>query len=361
MAADLDREYMELALSLAERGRGSTSPNPLVGAIVVRDGTVVGSGWHERAGSDHAEITALREAGSKAIGATLYVTMEPCCHFGKTPPCTDAVIRSGVSRVVAAMTDPNPRVCGGGFFRLAERGIKVETGLCEEAAQRQNEAYVKHIRTGIPFLTLKIAATLDGRIAARDGTSRWITESAARVRVHRMRAWNDAVMVGSGTVIADDPLLTVRDAAGKDPLRVVLDSRLRTSPDARVYTPGTIVAAGDDSDPGRAAEFERRGVEVWRAGTSDGHVDIGGVLKHLGERGIVSVLCEGGSGIATAVLRHHLADKICFFIGPKILGDGLQAIGDIGAGTMGSALDLEHVEIEALENDVLVSGYPRYR
>ncbi len=205
--SDMDRDYMELALSLAERGRGATSPNPMVGAVVVRDGAVVGRGWHERAGGDHAEVGALREAGDKAIGATLYVTMEPCCHFGKTPPCTDAIIRSGVSRVVAAMTDPNPRVCGGGFFSLAERGIAVEAGLFEDRAKKLNEAYIKYIRTGIPFLTLKLAVTLDGRIAARDGTSRWITGPESRERVHRIRAWNDAVMVGSGTVIVDDPSL----------------------------------------------------------------------------------------------------------------------------------------------------------
>jgi len=375
MVTEQDRNYMALALSLAERGRGTTSPNPMVGAVIVHGGVVVGQGWHERVGYEHAEVAAIREAGGNARGATLYVTMEPCCHHGKTPPCSDAVANSGITRVVAAMTDPNPLVCGGGFAYLRLGGIEIESGVLEDRAMKLNEAYLKHIRTGTPFLTLKLAVTLDGRIAARDGSSRWITGPEAHKRVHRMRAWSDAVMVGAGTVAADDPLLTVREVEGKNPVRIILDARLRTPPDARVYDRvpqnvqkhfggpggGAIVFAEDSADPARVEALKRGGVEVVNVDAPGGRVDLNEVMKVLGGRGMTSVLCEGGRAVASSILLGRIADRLAFFIAPKIIGDGLDAVGDIGIGSMGRALVLRDPEIEVLGKDVLVAGYPVYR
>jgi diaminohydroxyphosphoribosylaminopyrimidine deaminase / 5-amino-6-(5-phosphoribosylamino)uracil reductase len=359
MLTDQDRAYMELALSLAEKGRGATSPNPMVGAVVVRDGVIVGKGWHKRAGGDHAEVIALREAGDRARGATLYVTLEPCSHQGKTPPCTGPILSSGISRVVAAMTDPNPRVCGGGFACLRDGGIEIETGLLEDRASKLNEAYLKHIRTGLPFLTLKLAVTLDGKIAAKDRSGGWFTGIEARARVHAMRAWSDAVMVGAGTILADDPLLTVREVEGKNPVRVILDPRLRTSPGSRVYHGGGAIVFAADS--AAIDVLNAAGVEVIRAPAPDGRIDLNGVLKVLGSRGMTSVLCEGGRTVATSILRERIADRVAFFVAPKILGAGLDAIGDIGIESMDTALALRDIEIEALGHDVLITGYPDYR
>jgi diaminohydroxyphosphoribosylaminopyrimidine deaminase/5-amino-6-(5-phosphoribosylamino)uracil reductase len=358
---EADRYFMTLALDLAEKGRGCTSPNPMVGAVVVRDGVIVGRGYHRRAGEDHAEVIALRAAGERAAGATLYVTMEPCCHQGKTPPCTDAVIRSGVRQVVAAMTDPNPKVCGGGFACLNHSGRECITGVLEERARKLNEAYIKYITSGIPFVTLKLAITLDGRIAARDGSSRWITGPEARKRTHLLRSWSDAVMVGSGTVLADDPQLTVRDAEGRDPLRIVLDSRLRVPPDARVFSDNrVIVVTADSSDPNTIAERERRGIEVWKIGSGD-RIPISETLTRLGSRQITSILCEGGGTLASSLIREKQADKLMLFIAPKLLGNGIDAFGDIGVSSIGESLILRGMETETMGDDLLVTGYPEYR
>jgi len=261
----VDRGFMERALALAARGRGMVSPNPMVGAVVVNGGAVVGEGWHRKAGGPHAEVFAFREAGERAKGATLYVTLEPCCHHGKTPPCTDLVIGSGIARVVTAMRDDNPLVCGKGCAQLAAAGIAVEVGLMEKEARRLNESFLTFIRTGRPFVTVKLASTLDGFIADSAGKSAWITGPEARKLVHRWRAWSDAVLVGAGTVLADDPRLTVRDAEGSDPLRVVVDSHLRTPPGAKVVGDGTvIIAATDEADEGKARALEDAGATVWR-------------------------------------------------------------------------------------------------
>ncbi|MHB9028538.1 MAG: bifunctional diaminohydroxyphosphoribosylaminopyrimidine deaminase/5-amino-6-(5-phosphoribosylamino)uracil reductase RibD [Candidatus Latescibacterota bacterium] len=361
MVTEADRCFMALALELAEKGRGYTSPNPMVGAVLVREGVIVGRGYHMRAGEDHAEVIALREAGDQAAGATLYVTMEPCCHHGKTPPCSDAVIRSGVLRVVAAMTDPNPKVCGGGFARLAHSGVGFVTGVLEERARKLNEAYIKYITSGIPYVTLKLAVTLDGKIAARDGSSKWITGPEARKRTHLLRAWSDAVMVGSGTVLADDPQLTVRDAGGRNPLRVVLDSRLRVPAGARVFSDNrVIVATAASADPDKTAELERRGVEVWRIG-SEGRIPLSETLARLGSRQITSILCEGGGALASSLVKEKLADKLALFMAPKLLGNGIDAFGDIGVSSIGEALTLREMETESIGDDVLVTGYPEYR
>jgi diaminohydroxyphosphoribosylaminopyrimidine deaminase / 5-amino-6-(5-phosphoribosylamino)uracil reductase len=353
---------MELALSLAEKGRGLTRPNPMVGAVIVRGDEIAGQGFHRRAGGDHAEIVALAMAGERARGATLYVTLEPCSHYGKTPPCCEAVARSGISRVVAAMTDPNPLVSGRGFVYLREHGVAVESGLLEDRAALLNEVYLKFIRTGRPFVTLKLAVTLDGRIAARDGSAKWISGPESRKRVHRMRALSDAVMVGAGTVLADNPRLTVRDVEGQQPVRVVLDSRLRIPEDALVYDGGAvIVITSDSADEAKAGALRRRGAEVIAMRSSGGFFDLAEVLDMLGGRGMSAVLCEGGSTLATGLLRSGLADKVAFFVAPKLIGAGIGAVGDLGIDTMERALELKNSTMEIVGGDALVTGYPRYK
>jgi len=352
---------MEKALALAEKGRGTVSPNPMVGAVVVRDGTVVGRGWHRKAGGDHAEVIALGEAGEAARGATLYVTLEPCCHYGKTPPCTDAIVRAGVRRVVAAMMDDNPNVCGNGCAELARNGIEIVVGVCENRARRLNEAFLKWIGTGRPFVTLKLAATLDGRIADRDGKSVWITGPEARKHVHLMRAWSDAVMVGIGTVLADNPALTVRDVPGKNPLRIVVDSRLRAPLDAKVFADGDVlVVSTEEAERALPALFENSGIEMVELPARDGRVELGALLDMLGKRDVTSVLCEGGASLATSLLRERLVDKVVFVTAPKILGGGLPSVGDIGIESIDRALKLRDSTVEIFGNDVFVSGYPDY-
>jgi len=361
MENETDRKYMAQALSLAEKGRGSVSPNPMVGAVVVREGVVVGRGYHRRAGEEHAEVAALREAGEKARGATLYVTLEPCCHYGRTPPCTDLIREKGVKRVVAAMRDENPVVCGRGFAILESSGIEVVVGVLEKEARRLNETYLKYITTGTPFVTLKLATTLDGRIADGRGKSRWITGPAARKMVHRMRAWSDAVMVGVGTVLVDDPSLNVRDVEGDDPLRVVVDSRLRTPSGARVLADANVILAVTDSaDTERVRSFERMGGRVWTLESENGRVSLSALLKRLGEREVTSVFCEGGGTLAASLLRGKLADKVIFTVAPMILGSGKPAVDDMGVTDLGDAVRLDDRVIETLGEDMIVSGYPSY-
>ncbi len=362
MGTETDIHYMSLALSLAEKGRGKVSPNPFVGAVVVRDDTVIGQGYHQKAGDDHAEVIALREAGKIARGATMYVNMEPCCHYGKTPPCTDAICESGIRRVVMAGIDENPRVCGLGIGYLRKNHVETSVGVLEDRSRKLNEVYLKYIKTGVPFVTLKLAVTLDGRIADSERKSSWITGPETRKRVHLWRAWSDAVMVGVGTVLADDSMLTVRDVDGSDPLRVIVDSRLQIPLDSNVFADdNVIIATSDTVDKARLNSFEQTGVEVWKLYSENGWVSISALLSKLGEREITSVLCEGGSILATALLKERLIDKVVFTIAPKILGSGIQAIGDIGIKHIQDAIILKEIEIEKIGDDVIVSGYPVYK
>ena len=360
--ADIDRHYMEIALSLAEKGRGTTSPNPMVGAVIVRNGEIVGQGFHCKPGGDHAEIAALKEAGDRARGATLYVTLEPCCHYGKTPPCTESIIKGGIRRVVFAMTDPNPLVCGAGSTRLREHNIETESGILEIQARKLNEAYLKFTSAGIPFITLKMAMTLDGRIAARDGSSRWITGPEARKRTHLLRASSDAVMVGVGTVLADNPRLTVRDAAGSNPLRVILDSFLRSPLNAQVFSDErAIVFTGNQPDNAKLQELNKRGIVTWKTESEEGKISLKNVLQKLGEHSITSLLCEGGAALATSLLCDRLVDKLYIFIAPKILGKGIDGIKDLGIESLSNAIHIKNREIEELGDDILITGYPDYR
>jgi len=352
---------MKVALALAAKGRGSTSPNPMVGAVVVKNDIIIGTGYHEIFGGEHAEIIALKNAGDKTRGATLYVTMEPCCHYGKTPPCTDEIIRSGITRVVAATTDVNPLVCGGGFQHIRLHTIETTVGVLEKEARKLNESYFKFMVSKLPFVTLKLAVTLDGKIADSHGKSAWITGSETRRRVHLMRSWADAVMVGVGTVLADDPLLTTHEVPGKDPVRVIVDSWLRTPFDARVFNDThVIIAANARSDSEKAEALRRRGNEVWMFESAVGRVPLTDLMNRLAERSITDVLCEGGAVLAGSLLNERLIDKVIMFIAPKLLGDGYNAVSDLNRGGIDNNLRLRDVTFEQVDDDIMVTGYPEY-
>lgn len=327
-----DSRFLRQALSLAGRGAGRTSPNPMVGAVVVADGAVIGTGYHRSVGSPHAEVHALEQAGEAARGATLYVTLEPCAHHGRTPPCTAAVIASGVRRVVAAIGDPDSRVNGRGFDALRAAGIQVEDGVLAREAEQLNEGYLTRVRQGRPFVTLKLALTLDGRVGVPG--RRYLVDQPALRFVHRLRARTDAVMVGVGTVLADDPELTVRAVRGRDPLRVILDSDARTPVASKVVRrrdpERTVIVAGEDADPGRVAALSATGVDVVRVPRgADGHVDAAAALRHLAGRGVNSVLSEGGPRVGTALLRQALADRLLLIVTPLIGGTGPRGFGDL--------------------------------
>lgn len=353
-----DRRFMRLALRLGRRGLGRTSPNPPVGAVVVRDGRVVGKGYHRVAGAPHAEVEALRQAGPRARGATLYVTLEPCNHHGRTPPCTEAVLAAGIRRVVLGVLDPNPHVSGGGARRLAEAGVEVVAGVEADACAELIEGFAKRSTTGLPFVTLKLAASADGRIATADGESRWITSEQSRRLVHRLRDYNDAVVVGAGTVATDDPRLTCRLRGGRDPLRVIIDGALRVPPNAQVVQPemasGTVVFTAR-RNARRARELRRRGVRVVELPAQGGRLSLARVLEMLAAEGISSVLCEGGATLAAGLLREGLVDRALFFYAPKLLGgDGVPMIGALGVRRMVEALPLGRLRLRRVGPDWMV-------
>lgn len=354
---DEDRKFMKLALRLARRGLGSTHPNPMVGALVVEGGKVLGSGWHRRPGEPHAEVIALNEAGDSARGATMYVTLEPCAHYGRTPPCVERILEAGISRLVCATVDPNPLVDGRGIARLKEAGVEVEVGVSEEEARELNRAYFKYVTTGRPFVTLKWAQTLDGRIATRSGDSRWITGEGARRYAHRLRAEADAVVVGVGTVLSDDPQLTVRLARGRNPLKVVLDSRLRTPPTAKVLSGGKVVLATTElaSSESRKA-LEEAGARVWVLPEREGRVDIEALLVKLAGEGKISVLVEGGREVLTSFLRRGTCDRIVVLLAPKLLGEGTDALGDLGIERISDALSLRILRMRRFGGDICLEA-----
>jgi diaminohydroxyphosphoribosylaminopyrimidine deaminase/5-amino-6-(5-phosphoribosylamino)uracil reductase len=334
-----------------------------VGAVVVQGGKIVGRGFHRRAGGPHAEIVALRQAGPRARGATLYVTLEPCCHVGRTGPCVDRVLESGVARVVVGSLDPNPRVRAKGVARLRRRGVAVECGLRERECRELNADFEKYITTGLPFVVLKLAATLDGRIATESGDSRWVTGQAARRRVHEMRNRLDAVIVGSQTVLADDPELTCRIRGGRHPLRVVLDGRLRSPQSARVFrTAPERTRLYTLADRGtKARTLRRRGVVVRRGG-GDRPGSLRRALEDLARAGVKSVLIEGGGKVAARALREKLVDRLALFLAPKILGvEGRPVVGALGARRMKQAIELVGLQVERLGEDLLVEGRPVFR
>ncbi|TVY11558.1 bifunctional diaminohydroxyphosphoribosylaminopyrimidine deaminase/5-amino-6-(5-phosphoribosylamino)uracil reductase RibD [Paenibacillus cremeus] len=361
-----DEYYMKLALQLASAATGQTGINPVVGCVLVKDGRIVGMGAHLKRGEAHAEIHALQMAGPEAKGSTAYVTLEPCSHHGKTPPCSDRLIREGVQRVVVAATDPNPLVAGSGLNRLRAHGIEVTSGLLEREANLLNETFNKFITSRRPFVTVKSASTLDGKIAAKTGDSKWITNSASRSFVHTLRHRHQAIMVGIGTVLADDPALTTRlDVPGLNPTRVVVDSTLRLSPDAQLVRDGaapTVVLTTDRAPEARRRELEARGVTIIDCGPGPA-VDLSATMARLGEREIGSLLVEGGGKLSGALLEQRLVDKLVLFFAPKIIGGGPLAPGNFdfaGFEAMQEAIRLERISLQQFEDDICITGYPRY-
>ena len=362
-----DSDYMQMALALAEKGVGYVSPNPMVGAVVVNNGQVVGRGYHQAVGGPHAEVHALDDAGESARGATLYVTLEPCNHHGRTPPCTEKILASGIHRVVVAMQDPNPGVCGGGNERLRAQGVSVDCGVCEARARKLNESFIKHVRTGHPFVTLKMAATLDGRIATASGDARWVTGPPAREMVHRMRHAMDAILVGAGTVRADDPELTVRlnGEQGKDPARFVLDARLSISGQARMLnqasTAATYVVCSVDASDADKQRLIKKGARIIEAPGRRGDIVWPFLMDKMGAMGITSLLIEGGAAVAADALAAGVIDKVVLFFAPKLLGgdDGIPLFRGPGVAAMKEALPLKNVRVDRIGEDILVEGYLR--
>ena len=362
-AQDPDEAWMARAVALAEHGRGRVSPNPMVGAVLVRDGRVVGEGFHEAAGRPHAEAMALAAAGPAAAGATCYVTLEPCAHHGRTPPCADALVAAEVTRVVAAVPDPDPRVDGAGLARLRAAGVEVVTGPGAEAAAEQNAAYLTHRRLGRPRVTLKAAASLDGKVAAPDGTSQWITGPAARSDGHRLRAEADAVAVGAGTALADDPRLTVRlpGWAGRQPLRVLVDAAGRVGTGGRLFDgeAETLVATTGAAPAAAVEAWKAAGAEVLVCEPAPEGVDLHDLVRALGERGVLELLVEGGPRLQASLWAAGLADRLVWYLAPLAIG-GQAAPGLLGAGaaTLAGARRLRLASVDRLGDDLRLVAYP---
>jgi len=359
MIARMEERFMAEALELAARGRGSVSPNPMVGAVLVKGGRVVGRGWHSRFGGPHAEVVAQRDAGREARDATLYVTMEPCCFHGKTPACTDGVVTAGIRRVVAATLDPNPRVNGQGVRFLRRHGVDVSVGLLGSQARRLNEAYITYVKQRRPLVLLKVACTLDGMIADSTGESRWITGPAARRYGQELRMGADAIVVGFGTVLADNPRLTCRTSRTKRLLRVVLDSDLRTPPSCLLFSaPGPVLVFASDSDARRARRLQKRGAEVVRARrTRAGLLAWTDVMVELYRRQCMSVLIEGGATVASSALDAGIVDKVFAFHAPLVLGPGKGFSARMVPRALGRAIRLKDVTHTCLGSDTLTEGY----
>lgn len=361
-----DRDYLRLALRLAAKGRGRTSPNPMVGALIVKGGKIVGKGYHKKAGSPHAEVLAIEEAGEKLEGATLYVNLEPCCHYDKkTPPCTDTIIKAGIKRVVLSMVDPNPKVSGKGIEILRTSKIEIIKGILEEDARRLNEAYIKYITTGLPFVILKIASSLDGKIATAQGESRWITGERSRRLVHRLRDEMDGVMVGIGTVLADDPMLNVRlpNKKGNDPHRIILDSDLRIPLTAKILNmpslAKTYIVTTTGAPEDKITALKEKGAEILIADSEEGYIDIPSLMKRLGGLGVMSLMIEGGSETNASVLRSGIMDKVIIFIAPKIIGghDSKGWVGGRSPHRLADALRLKDLRIKRIGEDIMIEGY----
>ena len=359
--------FMQRALKLARQANGRTSPNPLVGAVIVKDGKVIGEGYHQKAGTPHAEVHALNAAGENAKDATLYTTLEPCCHWGRTPPCTEALIRAGIARVYIAAVDPNPSVAGKGVRQLEKAGIRVYVGVCQQEAETLNEVHTKYIQTGLPFVILKIAMSLDGKIATVTGDSQWITSEASRQRGHEIRDAVDAILVGRGTVARDNPALTTRlhgNRQGQDAIRIVMDSHARIPADARIFNPessaGVIVAVTPEAPSNNVAALEKSGAEVITVQAAHGKVCVKRLMEILGKREITSVLIEGGGEINASAITAGVVDKMMCFVAPIIIG-GRDAPGPIGGEGVANLTDvprLQRVRVMPMsDSDFLIEGY----
>ena len=354
-----DQDYMKRAIELAKRGAGWTSPNPMVGAVIVKDGRIIGEGWHRRCGELHAERNALAALTEPAEGATIYVTLEPCCHYGRTPPCTEAILEHGIARVVIGSRDPNPLVAGKGARLLREHGVEVIEDFLREECDAINPVFFKYITTRQPYVVMKYAMTLDGKIAAYTGASKWITGEAARAHVHGLRGRCSAIMAGIGTVIADDPMLNCRIAGAHQPLRVVVDSHLRIPESSQLVKSARefpLLIACADENPEKAAALQKAGAEVVCLPGADGRVDLKALMTCLGERSIDSVLVEGGGELHEACMQEKIVDHVCAYIAPKLLGgrDAKTPIEGIGADCPDNAAMLENLQITQLERDLLL-------
>lgn len=357
-----DRDYMNLAINLAKAATGQTSPNPHVGAVLVKDNQIIGMGAHLKAGEHHAEVHAISMAGEKANGATLYVTLEPCSHFGKTPPCSNLVIETGIKKVFVASVDPNPLVGGKGIARMRDAGIDVEVGLMEEEALSLNKAFFHYISSGLPFVTLKTAISLDGKTATASGESKWITSEEARLDVHQFRHRHEAILVGVNTVIKDNPSLTTRlEGGGKNPVRVILDNTLRTPLDSVVVNDQkalTIIFTGAEADPARRNQFTDKGIEVIQLSTPK--ILIPDLLKKLGERGITSVYVEGGAEVHGSFLKERAFQQVITYIAPKLIGGKMAptSFGGEGFLDLDEAVSLEIKEVTKIGQDIRIIAEP---
>jgi diaminohydroxyphosphoribosylaminopyrimidine deaminase/5-amino-6-(5-phosphoribosylamino)uracil reductase len=355
---------MKKALKLARRGLGKTSPNPMVGALLVKGRKILGKGYHRRYGGDHAEVIALKNAKGVVRGASMYVTLEPCCHHGWTPPCVDAILEAGITEVVIGTPDPNPKVSGRGIQILRDREIRVKVGLLEERCRKLNEAYFKFIQRGIPFVTLKFAQSLDGRIATKTGISQWISSPETLRLAHRLRSIHEGVLVGVGTVLADDPSLTVRLVKGGNPQRIIVDGKLRIPLTAKVLNDEmvarTIIAAEEGANRKKARDVQDLGAEILRvARNRRGWLDLNDLLKQLGKMGVTSVLVEGGARVITSFLRERLADKIIIVMAPKLIGEGIEAIRDLEIRELDDAVRIFGMKTRRLGEDIIIEGYLR--
>lgn len=351
---------MRLAINLALKAEGMTSPNPLVGAVIVKNGKIVGKGYHKKAGLPHAEINAIREAGPKAKGAEAYVTLEPCDHYGRTPPCTDAIIKSGIRKVFIGMRDPNPLNNGRGIKRLKRYGIIIKAGVLEKEARSINKPYIKFITKRIPYVTVKVAESLDGKIATKTGDSRWITADDSRRYVHELRRKVDAVMVGVNTVIIDDPLLMSALSRGKEPIRIIVDSRLATPLKARIFSDisRSPVLIATTKKSRKIKYYEKRGARVLIAKSKKGRVDLKDLMKTLALMDIVHILVEGGGELIADILKEKLADSLYFFIAPKIIGgrDAVTSVQGDGISKVKDALALKNIEVKRFKEDLLIKA-----
>lgn len=357
---NMEKTYMERALALAEQGFGFTGTNPLVGCVIVKKGAIIGEGYHEQFGGPHAEVNALAAAGIKAKGATMYVTLEPCSHHGKTPPCADAIVKAKISEVIVAMRDPNPYVAGRGLKLLRTHKIKVRTGLCAKQAQKMNPIFIRRFTAGVPFVSLKVAQTLDGRIADASGGSKWITGPVAREQVQLMRSYYDAVLVGVGTVLADNPRLDARVPAGRNPYRLVLDSSLRIPLKSHLIADNeegkTVIITGKKVPPRKLATLQRKKIPVWQVSQGkDGLLKWSEIMARIEEAKIYGLLIEGGSAVFSSALAAGMVDTVHIFTAPKLLGDGLPAFKNTGI-TMKNILTLQDVTVKMYGADQLLSG-----
>ncbi|MDD2370477.1 MAG: bifunctional diaminohydroxyphosphoribosylaminopyrimidine deaminase/5-amino-6-(5-phosphoribosylamino)uracil reductase RibD [Firmicutes bacterium] len=368
---DRDKKFMKRAIELAKKGEGSTRPNPLVGAVIVKNGEIIGEGYHQYYGENHAEIEAINSSKESVVGATLYVNLEPCSHYGKTPPCANRIVEEGFSKVVIGMMDPNPKVAGKGIGILKKNNIEVVVGVLENEAKQLNEIFIKYITENRPFTYLKYGMTLDGKIATTTGDSKWITNDKSRQEVHKIRNKVGAIMVGIGTILADDPSLNTRikNISGKchDPIRIIVDSECRIPPTAKVLhlnsQSKTIVAVTKKADPLKIGEVLATGAEVLIVDQKDERVNLNSLIKILGEKGIDSILIEGGSELSYSVLAESLIDKVMAFISPKIIG-GARAptpVGGKGINLIKDAIELKKVKRKVYGQDIMIEGYIKKR